>query len=147
VVRTGRDPRPASDDAANGLCLLADFALFGVRAHSKFWTKNLTENGLTDFCETPNLFDMRQATWKILNRGRVPKQTRQIFFTCLKCGHDAVLPVLGIPMAQIGQGIVFDIGDYAMPKIIECRKCRRRYQLESNGSCTEKSMNALLQDQ
>lgn len=73
---------------------------------------------------------MRQATWKIRKRGIVPKLARLIDFTCTRCGHEAKLPVLGLPMAQIGMGVVFDTGRYALPKEIECRKCRRRYRSE-----------------
>jgi hypothetical protein len=72
---------------------------------------------------------MRKATWKILDRGRVPVICSHVEYMCLGCGREAELPVLGLPMAQIGQGIVFDIGDHAMPKRIECRKCRRRFEL------------------
>jgi hypothetical protein len=69
---------------------------------------------------------MRKATWKIIDRGTVPEITQHVDFTC-QCGHDAKLPVLGLAMAQIGMGIVFDVGKFAMPKIIQCRKCRRQF--------------------
>jgi hypothetical protein len=72
---------------------------------------------------------MRKATWKIIDRGRVPELSAHVDYTC-ECGHEAQMPVLGLPMAQIGTGIVFDIGKHAMPKIIQCRKCRRQYELD-----------------
>jgi hypothetical protein len=45
----------------------------------------------------------------------------------MNCGHEAELPIMGLAMAQIDTGIVFDIGKHAMPRIIQCRKCRKRY--------------------
>ena len=71
---------------------------------------------------------MRKATWKIIDRGSVPKISNHIEYHCCDCGHDADLPVLGLARAQIGQGVVFDIGKRAVPKIIQCRKCRRRFE-------------------
>ncbi len=70
----------------------------------------------------------REKTWKILKRGRVPEQSLTVEFTCPSCGREAMLPVLGLPMAQIHGGIVFDIGDYAMPSVVQCRACRRVFE-------------------
>lgn len=51
-------------------------------------------------------------------------------YDCPRCGRSALLPVLGRPLAQLGGGgIVFDTdGEYAMPRVIQCRKCRRRFE-------------------
>jgi hypothetical protein len=73
---------------------------------------------------------VRKATWKIIDRGKVPALSRTIEFTCTTCGHDAQLPILGLAMAQIEMGIVFDIGIHAMPRLIQCRKCRKQYELD-----------------
>jgi hypothetical protein len=70
----------------------------------------------------------RKATWKIIDRGKVPKIARQIDLHCCECGHDALIPVVGLAMAQVGQGIVFDIGGHAIPPVIQCRKCRRVFE-------------------
>ncbi|WP_316411306.1 hypothetical protein [Mesoterricola sediminis] len=48
--------------------------------------------------------------------------------TCLGCGAEAELPVVGLAIAQIHQGLVFDIGPHAVPKRIQCRRCRRFYE-------------------
>lgn len=69
-----------------------------------------------------------KATWKIIDRGKVPEIARKVSFHCCNCEHDAELPVSGLAVAQIGQGLVFDIGGYAVPLIIQCRKCRRTYE-------------------
>jgi len=76
---------------------------------------------------------MRQRTWKVLERGRVPEGARLTEYTC-ECGHDAMLPVLGVPLAQLGQGIVFDRGPYAMPEVVQCRNCRRVFATEATGA-------------
>ncbi len=72
---------------------------------------------------------MRRATWKIIDRGKVPAIASHVDYSC-ECGHEAKLPIMGLPMAQIGMGIVFDIGGSAMPKLIQCRKCRRQFELD-----------------
>jgi hypothetical protein len=66
------------------------------------------------------------ATWKILDRGEVPEPAQyEVDFVCPYCGRAALLPVLGLPNAQVGSGIVFDPGKHAMPTTVQCRKCRR----------------------
>ena len=70
------------------------------------------------------------SSWRVLDYGEVPMTARTVDYVCLGCGHEAVLPVLGLAIAQIGQGLVFDSGGYAMPKVIQCRRCRRQYELE-----------------
>lgn len=70
------------------------------------------------------------ATWRILDRGDVPERAAVIAYTCTGCDRDADLPVMGLALAQIsGGGIVFDIGPHAMPALIQCPHCRRRYEL------------------
>lgn len=71
---------------------------------------------------------MRVCTWKVLDFGDVPTDARQVTYTCLGCGRGALLPVLGVPLAQLEHGIVFDGGPRAIPKIIQCRRCRRTYE-------------------
>jgi hypothetical protein len=71
---------------------------------------------------------MRKGTWKIIDRGSVPAISNHVDYHCCKCGHDAELPVVGLPMAQVNQGIIFDFGKHAVPKVIQCRKCRRRFE-------------------
>lgn len=73
------------------------------------------------------------ATWRILDRGDVPEQgVNLVLYDCPGCGAEAELPVLGTPLAQIESGIVFDIGKRAMPRIIQCRNCRRRFELDQS---------------
>lgn len=67
---------------------------------------------------------MRVKTWKILDWGDVPQTARTVELTC-ECGRDAHVPVVGLPIAQIGSGLVFDIGYHATPTTIQCRKCGR----------------------
>ena len=69
-------------------------------------------------------------TWKILDRGDVPLRARLIRYSCLKCHTEAHLPVIGVPIAQIGQGLVFDVGPHAVPRRIECRSCRHEFEIE-----------------
>ncbi|HXI14769.1 MAG TPA: hypothetical protein VNM48_00260, partial [Chloroflexota bacterium] len=66
---------------------------------------------------------MRVKTWKVIDRGSVGDTARVVDFTCV-CGREAQVPVSGLPIAQIGMGIVFDGPPYAMPAVIQCRKCR-----------------------
>lgn len=72
---------------------------------------------------------MTRATWKVLKRGRVPQDATQVEFECQKCGHEALLPVLGLPIAHFHGGLVFDVGNYAMPDEIQCRYSRRRFEV------------------
>lgn len=73
---------------------------------------------------------MSGRAWKILERGEVPLVgVSTIDYTCPNCEMDARLPVKGLPMAQMcGGGIVFDTGPHAMPAIIQCPYCRKRYE-------------------
>ena len=67
-------------------------------------------------------------TWKIIDRGSVPEQARKAELTCLACGIVATIPVVGIVMAQVGHGLVFDIGEHDTPKVIQCRNCLKKLQ-------------------
>ena len=72
---------------------------------------------------------MTRATWKILQRGRVQLDAPMVPYDCPRCGYEALLPILGMPLAQLSEGgIVFDTGDHAMPAEIQCRHCRRRFE-------------------
>ena len=86
---------------------------------------------------------MRTATWKILKRGDVPQFARSIEFMCVKCGHEALLPVVGLALAQVNMTLVFDRGRYAMPLLIECRHCRRRFESD----CQTVMSNAVKESQ
>ena len=69
-------------------------------------------------------------SWKILDRGGVPEvSANTIEYTCIHCNEDALMPVKGRPLAQIEMGIVFDVGDHAMPREIECPNCHRQFEL------------------
>lgn len=68
------------------------------------------------------------AEWRIIDRGRVPDPPSCVIqFSCPNCGHEADLPVLGLPMAHLQSGVVFDLGDHAMPAEIRCKKCRKHF--------------------
>lgn len=76
---------------------------------------------------------MRVKTWKIIDRGDVPLDSRSTAeLTCLKCGREAFIPVVGRPLAQTGEGIIFDNdADGVVPAIIRCRKCGNTLQHEA----------------
>lgn len=64
--------------------------------------------------------------WKVIIPGKVIGDgVRRIEFTCTKCGVDSMLPVIGLALAQLEDGIVFDTGTYATPDEIQCPNCRR----------------------
>jgi hypothetical protein len=67
------------------------------------------------------------ANWRVLRYGADfdRNSARMVSLTCLGCGHDADLPVVGLAIAQIGQGLVFDIGPRDTPKEIQCPRCRK----------------------
>jgi len=71
-------------------------------------------------------------TWRVLDSPEsIPKWTGSIMFSCPRCGKEALLPIVGIVIAQTGDGaLVFDPGDRAIPKVIQCRYCRRRFSGE-----------------
>lgn len=46
----------------------------------------------------------------------------EIPLTCLGCGIESLVAVSGIPLAQVGQGIVFD-GSGKVPERIRCPHC------------------------
>jgi hypothetical protein len=66
-------------------------------------------------------------SWVIIDRGQIPNDAQEIEYTCVACGHDALLPVVGIAIAQTQSGIVFDCGG-EMPPIIECPHCHRKLE-------------------
>jgi len=71
-------------------------------------------------------------TWRVIDYGQVPENSTQtILFSCPKCDVEAELPVVGIALAQMGYAVVFDTGKYAMPRVIQCRYCRRQFESES----------------
>lgn len=69
--------------------------------------------------------------WKVLDFGSVqPEKARKIEFTCMNCMRDALLPVIGIVLAQIDSGLVFDTcGSHSMPKQIQCPHCRKQMEV------------------
>lgn len=72
-----------------------------------------------------------KPTWKVIDRGNVPDPApNHVMYTCIHCMREAELPVVGVALAQIGAGLVFDTSNHAMPRVIRCRKCRRTYELE-----------------
>lgn len=79
--------------------------------------------GLT-IVNAPVYLDKLMRTWKVLS-GDKPPDTHDVELQCLGCGTGALVPVVGIPIAQLHQGLVFDSGVYWMPSKIQCRHCRR----------------------
>ena len=71
-----------------------------------------------------------RATWKVLDYGTVGKGSHLVEYDCPRCGHVALLPVHGLPLAQSQYGIFFDIGKHDIPKSIQCRHCRRSFEKE-----------------
>lgn len=70
--------------------------------------------------------------WKILDRGTVPETgTNTCLYACMGCGNETELEVVGTALAQINAGLVFDVGPHATPVKIQCRKCRRVFELEA----------------
>ena len=69
-------------------------------------------------------------TWKILHWKDRPEHTTTVAFNCPSCGMESNIEVGGKPMAQIGAGIIFDLGGHSMPDAIECPHCRRRKELD-----------------
>ncbi len=64
--------------------------------------------------------------WRILKWGKFDRKlAREMMFTCTVCWHDAKLPVIGLPLAQLEDGVVFDTGTHDMPSEIQCPRCRR----------------------
>ena len=72
----------------------------------------------------------KEATWRIIEEDSPERGwTDRISFSCPHCGADAGLPVYGIVLAQTSGGsLVFDHGGHSIPKIIECRFCRHRFE-------------------
>lgn len=67
-------------------------------------------------------------TWKIIESGPVTENSNKIMYMCPGCGANAALPVTGRAIAQAQETIIFDIGEHAVPDIIQCRSCRRRFE-------------------
>ena len=73
-----------------------------------------------------------KPTWKIINRGTVPDPApNTVSYTCMGCMREADLPVVGLAIAQVDSGLVFDVGPMDTPRVIQCRHCRRRFELEA----------------
>jgi len=70
----------------------------------------------------------RKRTWKIIDRGSVSEDAPMVEYGG-PCGHDAMLPVGGVVIAETSSGgLVFDepVGN-SLPPTIRCRKCGRTY--------------------
>lgn len=79
---------------------------------------------------------MRVKTWKVLDWGDVPNGSPTVPVAC-RCGVEAELPILGRVLAIIGdgtdiEGVIFDQGPYALPSVIQCRRCRRIFTQETS---------------
>jgi hypothetical protein len=74
-------------------------------------------------------------TWRILDPpDPEPKWTGTIMFTCPHCHKEALLPVIGLVIAQTSEGaLIFDPGKRQIPKTIQCRFCRKRFEGEGDG--------------
>ena len=73
-----------------------------------------------------------KPTWKIINRGTVPNPApNTVLYACMGCLREAELPVVGVVLAQLDMGLVFDPGPHAIPRVIQCRHCRRRFEMEA----------------
>jgi predicted RNA-binding Zn-ribbon protein involved in translation (DUF1610 family) len=72
---------------------------------------------------------MPELKWRIVEEG-APQGgwTGSVLFTCPRCGVDALLPVQGIAIAQVDGALIFDPGPQQIPKIVECRRCRRQFE-------------------
>lgn len=69
------------------------------------------------------------SSWKIIDRGAVPTSAALIEYTCPGCEREADLPVKGLAIAQTAAGVVFDSAPHALPSVIQCPHCRRRYEV------------------
>lgn len=82
-------------------------------------------------------------TWKILDLGDVPEDSAVTVLTCVRCGTDATIPVVGVAIAQVGAGLVFESKPYKTPRMIQCRKCGQVLEDSSEGElCTESILPA-----
>jgi hypothetical protein len=66
--------------------------------------------------------------WRVIDLGNVPADAPWVAFDCPNCGEQAYLPIAGLPIAQLPDGIVFDSESRDIPRIIECRACRKRFE-------------------
>ena len=74
---------------------------------------------------------MKHPTWRILEAGWPEEsRTHTINFECPHCGAEAEMPVIGLAIAQVNDGIVFDGSHHALPNKIQCRFCRKRFEVE-----------------
>ncbi len=71
---------------------------------------------------------MRVKTWRVLDEAGAAELDSAAELECL-CGNSAMLPVRGTPIAQVGMGLVFDLGPRDMPRKIQCRRCGRVLEL------------------
>ncbi len=73
---------------------------------------------------------MPEPKWRIVEEDPpAGGWTHAVDYTCPNCGQDALLPVQGLPIAQLSSGgVIFDPGPHSMPKVIECRNCRRQFE-------------------
>lgn len=71
--------------------------------------------------------------WKVRKWPDRPAHTHEISYCCANgCMRESLLPVAGVPIAQVGMGIVFDTAEKALPVEIQCPWCRRAYTTEGD---------------
>lgn len=66
-------------------------------------------------------------SWKIIDRGSVPRDAKRILFTCIECGEDSWLPVVGHVIAQVEMGLLFGDPEGEMPASVSCPYCKIRF--------------------
>lgn len=60
----------------------------------------------------------------MVESGEAPGELKDTEYMCLECMNESLLGVVGIPLAQLGCGIVFNNHKHWMPKTIRCPHCK-----------------------
>ena len=56
---------------------------------------------------------------------------RSVNLTCMNCLEESAIKVVGLALAQVEMGLVFDSSEYQMPQTIRCPHCRSTFTSEA----------------
>lgn len=86
-------------------------------------------------------------TWRIFDPKPPGPWTGHIDYACPNCGAEAMLPVIGRVLSELFDGsLIFESGERYVPRKIECRYCRTRFESEGGNVSSGRQLEGSPRD-